>query len=432
MKITLLTLVRPHDSIMHPLGSFHVAAAIKNAFKNDVDIRLLNGSVDTADIGLVKNILSTDPDYVGLSTTTIYSPRLLSLAKLILERKPNTIIFAGGFRIGQYGKTAIQTDLFKFLILGEAENAVVQAISGLEAKNSIDNIIGVMTKNNLDPDFAEVDISTQPSPWLLGFAPDKKFTTSYWELERGCAFKCSYCYLTGYKRKPSQVSLDRVEAELRIISNQYPWIEQLYISNPTFTTDTQRANNLLDLFYKITPHMKWDVSLRPEHVTEELITKLSKFKKINLQMGIQSLNPSILKHMHRAPIDKIEYAKMFHKLQIFKIPFTVDLIIGYPGESLESYKEGVKYLVSVGVRNIISYRLQIYPNTEIGRNVNKLGLKYYPSDIPEDTQCFKPYVWSQERGEVQPFRIYETPMLTRQDLAHASVWTQEYIKQHLK
>jgi radical SAM superfamily enzyme YgiQ (UPF0313 family) len=416
---------------MQPLGTLHVAAALKDFFKNEIEISFVKGLVDINDNSIVNKVLSTDPDYIGISTTTIYSDRLLNLAKKIHSHKPSKVIFAGGFRITQYGKDLIENEELRFFILGDGETPTVQAIKNLELNQSIDNIPGVMTKTNPNPIFNEEDISKLPSPWLTRVVEyDPIYNSSYWELERGCAFNCTYCYLTRYKREPSQIPLDRVEKELRYITEFHKNLSQLYISNPTFTTDIQRANYLFDMFYKIAPSMKWDISLRPEHITDELIMKMSKFKKINLQIGLQSFVPSVLKDMHRAPIDKEQYTKMFHKLQNRKIPFTVDLIIGYPGETIESFKEGVKYLVDIGVRSIISYRLQIYPETEIGRNAEKLGLKYYPGNVNNDAHCFKPYIWSQERGEIQPFRIYETSTITKEELAEASVWAQEYIKEH--
>ena len=56
--------------------------------------------------------------------------------------------------------------------------------------------------------------------------------------------------------------------------------------------------------------------------------------------------------------------KNFNKLQV---PVYGELILGLPGETLSSWKEGINQMLDSGLNNqLFVYQAEVYPNTELG------------------------------------------------------------------
>ena len=429
MKIALIA---EYQRETRSISTFHIAAAIRATFPEAEFIFLESRWNVFEEIISPQTFINIEADYIGFSLYGISrQQKTIQLAKQIHAKHPNTVIFAGGPQAFVQGKGLLESEDFSFIVIGEGETAVVSALKRLENKETIDNLPGVMTRNNLFPETVIENLSNLPSPILMGLVPeelrgekvrlpytdtltregiDNRDHVLFWEIGRGCAFNCAYCMekKTGVRR----LSLERIRDELKYIATELPGIQVLRVIDSTFSHDPERLEILLNLFYEIAPNMLYVITIRPEHITDKFVELASRIH-LSVRMGIQSLNNDVLKLVHRPPIDKVDFAKKMQRLRDAGVYFGYDIILGLPGETPEGYKEGINFLLTQGFSIDIG-ALRILPGTEFYDKAEEYQLEYYRPTL-ENIAASRVYY------------TYRTPTFASEDFTTLLKWSSNRI-----
>lgn len=96
----------------------------------------------------------------------------------------------------------------------------------------------------------------------------------------------------------------------------------------------------------------------------------SLFHKHNLEKGItlarQSNDLDVLINIKRGNIKMETYRALQARFNDQNIPIYSELILGLPGETVETWRRGIDELLSAGLRNqLFIYFCQVYPNTDL-------------------------------------------------------------------
>ena len=360
VSVALVTQSIANARYFHSLGISHVAATLQKEYPS-LQLRLFNFQYET-DEDIVQCLLESKASIIGFSIFILTEERAIRLAHLIQKKNPNIICFAGGTRAYEAGPTLLDNG-FRFVIVGEGETPTTRAFKYVLQNEQIPKLPGVMTKTNLTPIIEREDLSKLPSPWLAGLIEPKEVVR--WEIGRGCKFNCAYCVEMRGGSGVQYVPLERVEQELSYIVERYPDIKHISVIDSTVTLDRNRFYALLDLFYKYAPDYEWRITVRPEHLLNDVvIQKIAKLKHCVVSMGIQTFNPEAVKISHRPDINKEQFVQLFRSLQNAGIDFTVDMIFGLPGETFRSWMDGIQFLLANSVYKIRFFPLAIYPGSE--------------------------------------------------------------------
>jgi len=121
------------------------------------------------------------------------------------------------------------------------------------------------------------------------------------------------------------------------------------------------------------------LEINPDDVSRDYLAGLKSAGINRASMGVQSFNPDLLKFMNRAHTSE-EAMKCLELLRdsAFKV-FTVDLIYGNPGQSLDILQEDIETILQFDPPHISAYSLTIEPQTRLGKQV-KLGRLIPPQD----------------------------------------------------
>lgn len=138
---------------------------------------------------------------------------------------------------------------------------------------------------------------------------------------------------------------------------------------------------------KIFKHLDSTFNLQTEEVTTELnpddvsVEYLRDLKRLGINrasMGIQSFDPGRLKFMNRAHTRD----EAVHSLQALNTAgfgvFTVDLIYGNPGQTINEVKKDIEQILEFEPPHISAYALTIEPGTRLGKQA-ELG-RLTPAD----------------------------------------------------
>ena len=85
-----------------------------------------------------------------------------------------------------------------------------------------------------------------------------------------------------------------------------------------------------------------------------------------ITLALQSNNEQVLKNIQRQNIKMSAYKSLQVKFNEANVPVYSELILGLPGESPETWKQGIEELLRAGLKNqLFVYLCQIFPNTEM-------------------------------------------------------------------
>jgi oxygen-independent coproporphyrinogen-3 oxidase len=121
------------------------------------------------------------------------------------------------------------------------------------------------------------------------------------------------------------------------------------------------------------------LEMNPDDVSAQFLADLKSLGISRASMGVQSFEPELLEFMHRAHSSE-EALQCLELLSASDFnSFTVDLIYGNPGQSVEQLQRDVNKLLEFDPPHISAYSLTIEPKTRLGKQV-ELGRIVPPED----------------------------------------------------
>jgi radical SAM superfamily enzyme YgiQ (UPF0313 family) len=150
----------------------------------------------------------------------------------------------------------------------------------------------------------------------------------------------------------------------------------------TFNLNIKSANRILDFFLSKEPPYFAHFEVIPDHFPASIKEKIKLFSKgaLQLEIGIQTLNLEVANNISRQlKLDKIKENISFLEHET-DAHIHLDLIVGLPGESLQSFGANLDELVRLSSCEIQIGILKKLSGTFINRHDIEHGMVY--SDIP--------------------------------------------------
>ena len=329
---------------------------------------------DEDPVRAAKEAAKRRPWAIGLSVYIWNSEWMRLFAVTVRKMDPGIMIFAGGPHTTAY--TASLPEWLDFAVLGEGELSTVGALSSIVSGKRPENLQldGIITRNYVSPVSSRLpELSKLHSPFLTGEASGvlKNYDSVLWELTRGCPFACAFCFESRGKRTVRDYPLDRIEKELDYLIKNH--VENVFVLDPTFNLNPERAKTILRLLLKKAPQeMHFTFEIRAELVDEELADMFAELN-CSLQIGLQSCDEEVLKTIGRK-FDKDLFTEKTRLLASRGAAFGLDIIIGLPKDNLKRFRNTVNYAVSLMPSNIDCFLLSLLPGTELAMRAKEYGL----------------------------------------------------------
>jgi putative methyltransferase len=331
-------------------------------------------------------------DIVGFSTYVWNKNYNYSLARRLKEINPDCLIFFGGPEM-----PITKKDIFKKLsfidvvIKSEGEVILRQLLDAISNNMPWDDIKGLLINRDsvaIDTGDGEriSSLEDMPSPYLTGVF-DKimaETTDVEWnatvETNRGCPYACTFCdwgSLTYNKVK--KFNLEKVFAELE-------WIGQngcgfVTITDANFGMFVERDNAIADKLIEVQEKygcpnsfsMSWAKDQKPE--VFDIVFKLIKNPKFNqgLTVSVQSMDLDVLENIKRKNLAQHKIENIFALCDKNNVPVYTEIILGLPGETKDTWKEGFYKIYRAGNHTGINIlHAQMLENAEMNLLQKKL------------------------------------------------------------
>jgi radical SAM superfamily enzyme YgiQ (UPF0313 family) len=326
-----------------------------------------------------------DNDIVGFSTYIWNRSYNHVLGRELKKANPDIMLFAGGpeppITDKEFFKRFPYLDL---CVKQEGEKAVKSVLEQyLTDKNYLD-ITGLIV--NVDGNTVDTglpnrinDLDTIPSPYLtdvfkplMDKHPEVRWNATL-ETNRGCPYMCTFCdwgSLTYSKVK--KFHLERVYDELEWIGrNKCDFVS---LTDANFGIFPERDSLIADKLIAVQKEydnpkaytIAWAKNQKQEVV--EIVRKLifEGGSKMGLNLSVQSMDDNVLDIIKRKNLAMNKIQEVFDLCEKYSIPLYTELILGLPGETLETWKDNFYKLFLAGNHTGITvYQAQLLENAEM-------------------------------------------------------------------
>ena len=321
-----------------------------------------------------------DADIVGFSLY-VWNARLsLAIAAVLKERHPDIFIVCGGPHVPNYAEGFLRDNpAVNLVIHGEGERRFKDVLENLKTGtwrdcDGISFLTDDGTFHHNPPGPRIRDLDEIPSPYSTGLFNELMKSVSdeewlvLWETNRGCPFACTFCdWGSATQSKVFQFGEDRLEQELAWISKKK--IEFIFCCDANFgilKRDLNIARRAAAISVK-TGHPKALSVQNTKNATDRAYETQKVLADAGLNKGVtlalQTLYEPALKSTKRENISLQTYEKLQHLFVMDKIPTYSDLILGLPGETYDSFADGVSTVIENGQHNRIQFgNLSVLPN----------------------------------------------------------------------
>ena len=332
-----------------------------------------------------------DNPYMVLFSCSVWNMEYnKAVAAEIKKAYPKCFVTFGGHNVTANGEELEKYDFVDFVTHRFGEEPTKELLEALAIGSDLSDVANISFRDTNGEIITTKNIpqtsDCYPSPYLEGtfdeILKDNISFSALFESNRGCPNSCAFCDWSSLKSKVRLFSMERVKAELDwFVEHKIEYIYCIDANFCLFDRDAEIADYVVFckekygypqifkvFFTKNRFNYVFDVS------TKFFRSGLDKAKTISFQ----SMDPQVLVNVGRKNISTDFFKELIRKYNELNITTFSELILGLPGETYESFCEGVSSLIENGQHYAINiYPCELLPNSQMGQKEykEKFGIK---------------------------------------------------------
>lgn len=292
--------------------------------------------------------IDEEADVYVINTCTVTNfgdKKSRQLIRKVKRQNENAIVAV----VGCYAQTAPK-ELMEIagvnLVIGTKDRAqIVEMVEQYDRANGVENHVSDIMKERV---FEPLSIQKLANR-----------TRAYLKIQDGCSQYCSYCIIP-YARGPirSREPQEVVAEVKRLAENGFKEVVLTGIHVASYGKD-RRDTSLLDILKQVhevegIERIRFS-SIEPNVVTEEFAQTMAALPKVcdHFHLSLQSGCDKTLKEMNRKyDTEKYRQAAVTLRKYLPKVALTTDIIVGFPGETEEDFRESYAFAEEIGFAKI--------------------------------------------------------------------------------
>lgn len=397
MKVILITASmedeqRPEeiqDNSHYPIGLGYLHSFVESKGHEVTTLFLNDYDYETCINISIRSIEELKPDIIGLQILSGNRVCSFRLIERINNQYPDIKLLIGGIHVTVMYEQILNKYPFLTAVLGEGEITFSELLGNEINREDVDGIAF-----NLDGRI----VKTKPRALIenLDELPFPKHEVFFNEVRRcgciltsrGCPFSCTFCCLSSISlRKVRYRSVNNVIAEIEHMIKSFPEMSSIWIHDDSFFLDNDRVIEFCNAVVNRGIKIEFICSGRMKPLKQQMVYALEKAGFTHVLFGLESGAKEILKTSKKAITkeDAINAVTLFSKSSIRVSTF---IIVGLPGETIETVKETIELLQTLQKIKYIWFGEEfgiifIYPGTEVyelAKNKGFLDDSYWLTD----------------------------------------------------
>jgi len=321
-------------------------------------------------VDIAEAILATRPRILGLGVYIWNVVPTTELVAILRRLAPELVIVLGGPEVSHECDRQEIIQMADHVITGEADLAFADLCRRL--------LDGSHPRPARLLPAPLPDVSRIVLPYDLYEARDIAHRVIYVEASRGCPFTCEFCLSSldiPVRQFPLEPFLAAMQGLLDRGARQFKFVDR------TFNLHLATSRRILEFFLqRWTPGLFVHFEMVPDRLPAELRDLIARFPAGSLQfeVGIQTFNPDVEKRISR----RQDHGRLDDNFRWLRkesgVHIHADLIVGLPGETLESFARGFDRLLGLGPQEIQVGILKRLRGTPISRHDAEWAMIYNP------------------------------------------------------
>lgn len=411
---------------MAPLGLLSISAYLKRDGHEVTIHDCLGPKAPHGPAENVRQVLNSEPQLVGFSTTTSSFPDGYDMAVQIKEADASIRTVFGGVHVSALGAALMDRfPAIDFLCPGEGEVMLSELASGRDPA-SIDGLI----RRNGDeivtnpPRTMLLDMDQLPFPdyeGLRGFPhgynlplfsyiniPGATMSTS-----RGCPYQCSYCDRSVFKRSFRYNSPAYIYEHMQHLRKRFG-VRHINIYDDLFTLNRSRISELCGLLTSKPLGIEFNCAIRVGHADNDLLKMLREAGCLMVSVGIESADPTLLER-HKSGVSLEEVRDTVARIKACGLRAKGLFMMGLPGETEDSIRTTSDFVLSLDLDDMNMSKFTPFPGAPVWstlheegafhedwRQMNCLNFVFVPKTIASKERLDDLYNWHVKRFYSDP------------------------------
>ena len=337
---------------------------------------ILEFTINDNTVDMLSAILEHSPRIVGFG---IYIWNVEQTARLIADLKrvrPQTIVVLGGPEVSYDTDGQTIVALADYVISGEGDQAFRELCEQLLRSSASEFNVTPIPKiiHAPVPQLDQVLL-----PYDLYSDADIANRVIYVEASRGCPFTCEFC-LSALEIPVRLFDMDQFLTAMQTLFDR--GARQFKFVDRTFNLNLRVSRAILQFFLdRCEPGLFLHFEMIPDRLPESLRELIVEFPPgvLQFEIGVQSFNDDVSQLISR-PQDNAKLEENFRFLRDHSgVHIHADLIVGLPGETLESFALGFDRMFALRPQEIQVGILKRLKGTPIVRHDAEWQMIYSPS-----------------------------------------------------
>ena len=339
----------------------------------------------------LSDLLGEGPLAVCISSNFIFMNDIREMARQIKHHAPHVPVIAGGMLVkkvlhageGFSEKTlgflsGFHGKVDAFVVEAKGEQTLVKLLEALRLGRDLSSVSNLAyfdgqghmlftsrQEEEIRMDQMAISWGEIPSEYLRSTLPLNS--------SRGCFYRCRFCTYHWLFPEVHYKSIDVLKQELKKIET-LGFVKHVRFTDDNFTANKTRIKAVLEMMIKEKFGFTWSSFARASALTPDLVELMKRSGCEFVDLGLESGSQTILDNMDKR-LKKEQSVEAIRMLNDYGIISRGSFIIGYPGETADTFSETIDFINGSGLPYYHPYLFYYTGNTLVHQEREALGLK---------------------------------------------------------
>lgn len=341
--------------------------------------------------GNLPDLFEDRPLAVCISSNFIFMNDIREMARLIKTYAPETPVVAGGMLVKKVlnageGFSERTLDFMSgfhhlvdaFVVEAKGEETLVKLLQTLKRGRDLSSVPNLAyfdaqgkmvftprQEEEIQMDRTAISWDTIPQKYLRSTLPLNS--------SRGCFYRCRFCTYHWLFPEVHYKSIDVLRQELRQI-RELGFVKHVRFTDDNFTANKARIKAVLEMIITEGFGFTWSSFARASALTPELVRTMKESGCEFVDLGLESGSQTILDNMDK----RLSCEQSFEAIKMLNdhgIVSRGSFIVGYPGETADTFSETIDFINESGLPYYHPYLFYYTGNTLVHQQREALGLR---------------------------------------------------------
>jgi radical SAM superfamily enzyme YgiQ (UPF0313 family) len=368
-----------------PLNLMYIAACLEES-GHHVAICDLNATM-IDDETVQRRIEESNADVFGFPYFSEIANHNRWLSELCRNANPQATIVMGGPGASPIPHQCLeQFPAVDAIVRGEGEWTMQELVNRLDRGESLTGCLGVTYRDRLgtvvhnEPRPVETELDRLPQP-ARHLVEEVYANGQYYALleahrpvggivtSRGCPFSCGFCYNT--VKRYRMRSPENILEELVLLRRKHN-VRFVEFNDILFTANRKRAKRVFELLIQENLGLNFAFKARAPELNDEFVALAKRAGAVQIGFGVESGVQAILDRMNK----KTTVAQCAKGIEIVRrhgLRCHTGYVLGYPGETPETIRQTVDFIVGAKPTTLTIDVLLPYPDTPVYKEAKANG-----------------------------------------------------------